>query len=304
VLAKDLHRTIFFITTYFSDFILVPSRSQSIVTTTLEQRGFVFSKSADAFVSQLSPSSPSTRHHKRNVSSSTSSAESGPPITPPAQSVPELKSRTFATLKKHGIEPKVDDSLRLILCAGSKDPDPELARQLQEDLLQVLMATTPASLPQATARPESPTPGSTLDFSTGFLSLTITANDAISVLLEHSLADRLGSSLLGAKQEEDILIPITLDLRDLSMQATGIVCGVAGRLAKESKSDGSSPGTRTPTAVDLSFLSTARAGTVIVKVSELERAVKALQNADDEVINGTTKDHESNMGKIEGLGIN
>jgi hypothetical protein len=300
ILTNDLYRTIFFITTYFSDFILVPSRSRNIVTTTLEQRGFIFSQSADAFVSQLSPSTP---HHERNTSSSTSSAESGPPVTPPAQSVPELQSRTFARLKKYDIEPKVDKSLRLILCAGSKDPNPELARQLQEDLLQVLMATTPASLPQATARPESPTPDTTLDFSTRFLSLTITANDAISVLLEHSLAERLGSSLLGAKQEEDILIPITLDLRNLSMEATGIVCGVAGRLAKEIPSDDASPGTRTPTPVDLSFLSTARAGTVIVKVDELDRAVAALESADEEANKGAENGEEEILGEVEGLGI-
>lgn len=281
----------------------MPSRARRVVTTTLEQRGFVFSRSADAFVSQLSPSSPCTPRHQRNLSSSTSSVESGPPTTPPAQSVPELQSRTFARLKHHHIQPQVDKSLRLILCAGSKDPDPELARQFQEDLLQVLMATSPANLPQANARPESPTPDKTLDFSTQFLSLTITANDAISVLLEHSLAERLGSSLLGAKQEEDILIPITLDLRKLSMEATGIVCGVAGRLAKETTSDDASPGTRTPNPVDLSFLSTARAGTVIVKASELDRAVTALGSADKEVTNGTYSDHDSILGETEGLGI-
>lgn len=237
------------------------------------------------------------------MSSSTSSAESGPPITPPAQSVPELQSRTFARLQKYGIEPKVDKSLRLILCAGSKDPDPDLARQLQEDLLQVLMATTPASLPEATARPESPTPKTTLDFSTRFLSLTITANDAISVLLEHSLAERLGSSLLGAKQEEDVLIPITLDLRDLSMEATGIVCGVAGRLAKETPGDDASPGTQTPSPIDLSFLSTARAGTLIVKVNELDRAVAALESADVEATNDMEKGEGGVLDSMEGLGI-
>jgi hypothetical protein len=131
----------------------------------------------------------------------------------------------------------------------------------------------------------------------------MTANEAISVLMEHSLAGRLGSSLLGAKQEEDILIPITLDLRDLSMEATGIVCGVAGRLAKETPSDDASPGTRTPTPVDLSFLSTARAGTVVVKIGELDRAVRALKSADEQATNGPKEEHESILGKIEGVGI-
>lgn len=302
-LSDNSCRSIFFITTYFSDFILVPARSRRVVTTTLEQRGFVFSQSADAFVSQLSPSSPLTPHHTRNMSSSTSSVESGQPSTPPAQSVPELQSRTFARLKKHHIEPSVDKSLRLILCAGNKDPDPEPSRRLQEDLLQVLLATAPANPPQATARPETPSSDRALDFSTRFLSMTVTATDAISILLEHSLAERLGSSLLGAKQEEDILIPITLDLRDLSMEATGIVCGVAGRLAKEPSTEDASPGTMSPHPLDISFLSTARAGTVIVKVSELNRAVAALEDADEEASTGAHHDQEAILGRIEGLGI-
>jgi hypothetical protein len=197
----------------------------------------------------------------------------------------------------------VDKSLRLILCAGNKDPDPDPARRLQEDLLQVLLASTPANLPQATARPESPTTDKTLDFSTRFLSMTITATDAISILLEYSLAERLGSSLLGAKQEEDILIPITLDLRDLSMEATGIVCGVAGRLAKEPSREEASPGTLSPSPLDISFLSTARAGTVIVKVSELDRAIAALEDADEEASSGAHQEQEAILGQIEGLGI-
>ena len=225
-------------------------------------------------------------------------------MTPPPQSVPELQARTFARLKKYNIHPSIDKSIHLILCAGSKDPDPELARKLQEDLLQVLLATTPSNPLQATARPESPSTDQTLDFSTRFLSITITANDAISVLLEHSLAQRLGSSLLGAKQEEDILIPITLDLRDLSMEATGIVCGVAGRLAKEEMTEGTSPGTEIRSPVEISFLSTVRACTVIVKASDSQRAVAALASANEEASNGRyDEDHGAILGKVQGLGL-
>lgn len=74
-----------------------------------------------------------------------------------------------------------------------------------------------------------------------FLSLTLTpADPAASLLLEKRLLPRFtnpelssdgdeGSLLLGSKQ--DVLVPITLDLRELPLEATGIVCGVAGRLA-------------------------------------------------------------------------
>lgn len=68
------------------------------------------------------------------------------------------------------------------------------------------------------------------------------------------------------------------------MESTGIVCGVAGRLAQGTSAE---VGNVSPIqgdgdagiveAVEISFLSTARTGTVIVKASELERAVRALE---------------------------
>lgn len=69
------------------------------------------------------------------------------------------------------------------------------------------------------------------------------------------------------------------------MESTGIVCGVAGRLAQAGSEvdelDWSPQSARTNGneggIVDISFLSTARAGTVIVKASQLELAVEALE---------------------------
>lgn len=178
-----------------------------------------------------------------------------------------------------------------------------------------------------------------------FLSLTLAALDpAASLLLEKRLLPRFlrhsdnedGSSLLLGAQG-DYLVPIMLDLRDLPLEASGIVCGVAGRLAEATHSSfpsssrtapidetdmitvgshgsgssviGSVPklfdtfGTRlsisdkksssqhqlapsthhlkpdldpSADAVEISFLSTARAGTIIVGEDELQRAIEAL----------------------------
>lgn len=180
-----------------------------------------------------------------------------------------------------------------------------------------------------------------------FLSLTQASLDpAASLLLEKRLLPRFTEQsnshkdyedgtelLLGSKEE--YLIPIMLDLRDLPLEASGIVCGVAGRLADAagaipSNNDvesrlGSSGGSssavgsvpalfdsfgarlnlgnnhnselKSPKAnhslapthhlkpdVDLSadlfeisFLSTARAGTIIVGEDELRRAIDALE---------------------------
>lgn len=186
-----------------------------------------------------------------------------------------------------------------------------------------------------------------------FLSLTLAALDpAASLLLEKRLLPRFsrktddddGSSLLLGAQG-DYLVPIMLDLRDLPLEASGIVCGVAGRLAEapshsprdtdtdtnsrvssqQSSVIGSVPklfdtfGTRlalydkkssgqhqlapvthhlkpdldpSADAVEISFLSTARAGTIIVGEDELQRAIDALdaekvQDSSAEVVSDT-----------------
>lgn len=222
------------------------------------------------------------------------------PSTPPAKDVPELQTRTFRKLERSNIKPLVNHDLRLVNCAGNRDHGAAADEQLKNDLLQVLLATTSATLTAsatiksgATTQPTglgvldvADTTASRPEFSTTFLSLTITSTEPISIFVEHRLLPRLGSSLLGAKEVEDTLIPITLDLRDLPMEATGIVCGVAGRLVQGATDYvGSSPlrgekpsgATGNEEAIDITFLSTAKAGTVLVKAVELDRALEALE---------------------------
>ena len=269
--------SIFFKTTYFSDYILVPYRARHTVTKALEQRGFAFSTDAAAYVSQLaSPSSPKFTHHSRNQSSS-SGFDIPPPSTPPARDVGELQMRTFTKLRKANIIPSIDKTLRLVSCSGSNENAEANHARLKNDLLQVFLAT--GSGPCITSQPEEESSNHSdkplSPRSTQFLSLTLTASEPISVLLEESQLSILGDSLLGAK--EDILIPIMLDLRELPLEATGIVCGVAGSLAESHSFP--SPGADIPGPIDISFLSTARAGTVIVKESDLDRAMDALKEA-------------------------
>ena len=81
-------------------------------------------------------------------------------------------------------------------------------------------------------------------------------------------------ALLGSN---DVLVPIVLDLRDLSPDVTGIVCGVAGRLAQANKEAVQRLELGEEDVGEISFLSTARTGTVIVREAELGRAVRALE---------------------------
>lgn len=307
--------SIFFISTYFSDYILVPSRSRDHVVRALEKSGFIFEVTSDAFVNN----SHSQRNSFHPTSPRTPPSQNSPPNTPPPSTLSELQTRTFTSLRKHNIVPRVDKSLRLVQCAAyhrSSSTDITSSSILRPALTTALIVDKPR-----------------------FLSLTLTSADpAASILLEKRLLPRFSvdsifdigpgeesSLLLGSK--EDILVPIMLDLRDLPLEATGIVCGVAGRLAEATHNDvhsgsGAMPinGARHPSfdseanhssismvssystpeiqapknglpkslhnlepdpdtyadAVEIRFLSTARAGTVIVEERELGRAVEAL----------------------------
>lgn len=184
-----------------------------------------------------------------------------------------------------------------------------------------------------------------------FLSITLTESDPMSLLLEKKLLERFGISdeddendsdsesgryaasgsnlLLGSN---DVFVPITLDLRALPLEATGIVCGVASRLADATsappmtpieeeipiekldlssatsesiaingsnhhthyyshfeKENGSyhgrprkffHPPLALAPAVEISFLSTALSGTVVVGEQDLGRAMEALEAAE------------------------
>jgi hypothetical protein len=238
-----IERPIFFITTYFSDYILVPAKSRSTVSRALQQRGFVFEKYSDSFVT------PST-HHRH--SSSTSSIISNPPLTPPpTTTLSDLENRTFDTLRKQNVVPQVNKTTKLIVCAGQRS-----SRKANggDGSLKLGLIRCLVSQPQ-------------------FLSVTLTDTEPPSLLLQQdmlSMFDADADMLLGNK--DDVLIPIILDLRGLPVESTGIVCGVAGRLVGGTKGicsggDG---------AVEMSYLSTARAGTVMVAENDISRAVAAL----------------------------
>ncbi|KAL8656344.1 MAG: hypothetical protein Q9210_000334 [Variospora velana] len=237
--------SIFFFTTYFSDFILVPAKSKSQVVRALEDRGFRFErfeKGAEAYVNP-------TAHHNRNKSS-TSSLGAVSPSTPPPATVGELQTRTFALLKRREIVPRVDANLRLLQCAGRRDSPSSFSTD--EMGLQVGLTRSLVYQPR-------------------FLSLTLTENDPASLLLEKGLVSNfdLENVLLGNR--EDFLVPIMLDLEPLPLEATGIVCGVADRLVGRIDS-----GVLTK-AIEMSYLSTARTGTVIVEEKDLDYAMDALR---------------------------
>ena len=243
-------RSIFFITTYFSDYILVPLRCRPQVISALSDRGFTFDTRRETY---FNPTSHSQHHHHRS-NSSTVSFDPGSPPTPPPKTLTELQSRTFRRLRTRGIAPKVDPSLLLVRCAGRRDDLSSLARdelRLQHGLTKCLIHE-----PQ-------------------FFSLTLTEDEPASLLLERQQLAHFGppDALLGNK--DDLMVPITLDLATLPFDATGIVCGLAQSLSGVAADRGPRLG-----AIDMSYLSTARAGTIIVDETDLVRALDALRVAE------------------------
>ena len=148
----------------------------------------------------------------------------------------------------------VDDTVQLVQCCSSNEnPDTFVNNELalQNGLTRCLLHQP------------------------NFLSLTMTKEESPSLLLEKQLLSNfemygIMDVLLGAK--DDILIPISLDLGTLPFEATGIVCGVAGRL-----SDGR--GMIRP--IDMNYLSTAGAGTVMVNEKDLDDAMEKLRIGED-----------------------
>ena len=103
-----------------------------------------------------------------------------------------------------------------------------------------------------------------------FLSLTLAQDDAPSLLLVKSMLQLFGNSIAG--DTEGDLVPIFLDLSDLPLESTGFVCGVAGKLVDEMRlQDPDASHTS-----ELSYLSTARAGAVILGSEGSARALEAL----------------------------
>ena len=224
----------------------MPVRARGQVIRALEQRGFVFERDPATDVDMAGQ-----LHEIPPNSSSSSEFRSALGDQPPS-SAAELEGRTFKLLTVHGIAPEVNREIRLVHCAGRRgSPGRHLPQdsELRIGLMQCLIH-----------QPR-------------FLSLTLTQTESASLLLQHKALANFGSDdiLLGVK--DVILIPIMLNLQSLPIEAPGIICGVAGKLKDV-------PTGRVDRAMEMSYLSTARTGTVMVEERDLGKAVKALREGE------------------------
>lgn len=193
-------------------------------------------------------SSPLHGHHRST--SSASQFDLQPPGTPPPATVAEWQTKTFATLRRNGIEPQVDSTLELRTCAGYRRDDEATQDKLTLGIMKSLL-----SGPR-------------------FLSITLTETDTVSLTLEKGLLYQFpesGKNIL--LQDGRTNMTIVLDLRGLPDGSTGIVCGVAGRLIERMADQGP--------PFNMSYLSTAKAGNVIVEKDEVEDVMAALKEEEE-----------------------
>ncbi|KAI2643142.1 ACT domain-containing protein [Xylaria nigripes] len=249
---------ILFITTYYSDFILVPRKKKDMVVQALLARNFECIEGESAYVS----SSPTNGR--------ATSQGSEPPWSAPASSVAELQKRTFALLKKRSVVPYISEGLSLVQCSGRDVSEvidyssrrPPLGRQTtgnghRTSWLDTMDTKLYTSLIAVLASQPK------------FLSITLALEDAPSLLLDKTLLNVFGDSLVG--DTEGDLVPIILDLSNLPLEATGIVSGVAGKLVDEMHM------IETGVSAELSYLSTARAGAVILSNEQSMKALTVLR---------------------------
>ncbi|KAM3087576.1 hypothetical protein ACMFMG_001656 [Clarireedia jacksonii] len=246
---------IFFITTYYTDFILVPSKDRHTVGSALLARGFEFSEEQSAYVV------PTPSSHSR-----VGSIASNPPSTPPPSNITELQARTFKHLKRRNVRPFVEPNLHLIQCSGRE----HIEDRPSSNGNGVSHHHHPSSLDKINTRLYIGIVCA-LTQQPKFLSLTISQEEGPSLLLDKSLLPFFGNSIQG--DTDGVLVPIFLDLVDLPLESTGIVCGVAGKLVDEMRLDDA----ESPFGAELSYLSTARAGAVILSPEGSARALDTLQ---------------------------
>jgi len=279
---------IFFITTYYSDFILVPAKDRPTVVKAFLDRGFAFSDDTEKSFVATAPIYSQRR----------GSADRLFPGTPPPSTLAELQHRTFETLKKRNVVPYIVEGLKLMQCSGLEKNQFEqhngvsryglgsrnghhhnlsgsrnvnnAARVRQAEWLDGIDAKLYTALMSA------------LISSPRFLSVTLAQEDPPSLLLDTQLSGLFGNTLVGGAGEacmggednDNSLVPIFLDLSPLPLEVTGIVSGVAGRLMNEMRDENTNGH---GVSSELSYLSTAKAGAVILSGIQSRRALEVLK---------------------------
>ncbi|KAL2889536.1 hypothetical protein HOO65_020078 [Ceratocystis lukuohia] len=254
---------IFFITTYYSDFICVPTKERHNVNSTLLAHGFqLSSENGSSYVPPGFLGYPSSTNSAEAPSPTSDSS----PGTPLPSNVDELMSRTFDLLRKRAVVPYAEVDLELVQCSGRDHEMQNSELRAPAHAIHGRRGSAPRGWIDTADTSLYTGIISALVSHPRFCSVTLAQEDPPSLLLDRKLLPFFGNSLVG--DFESTMTPIFLDLTNLPTEVTGIVCGVAGRLLHEMKMESSS---------ELSYLSTAKAGSVILSEIQAKRALEILK---------------------------
>lgn len=252
---------IFFISTYYSDFILVPAKEKDKVVKALQTKGLELAPDQSQFMNPTAygRATPIAGGGGGGAGGSTESPATAPNLL-------ELQTRAFDLLKKRNVSPRIEDDLELVQCSG---------REISPAVTEIYDRRSSVSRANGTGQRTWVDHVDTklytciisaLVSQPRFISITLAQDDPPSLLLDKTLLPIFGDSLVG--DTEGRHVPIFLDLGSLPPEVTGIVCGVAGKLVQDMEMTESS---------ELSYLSTARAGAVILPDEQAKRALEVLQ---------------------------
>lgn len=234
---------IFFIPTYFSDYVLVPSHAQSAVSTALESYGFVFSNTANSYVTQKQDQPPPPQQQQEQEQEQTV------PLSPYLSS---LGDQTFDKFMAHGVRPTIDVHTKLLLTGARTSP--RTAAAAASSALHA-SSTMYLAIVETLINPPD------------YFSVTVVDGGAeVSFIINEETVSAFPSDLL-LGSPTDFVIPITFDLSSLPEDSTGIVAGVASRLLKKSPGE----------LMQMSYLSTAKTGVVMIPAEDLNTAKEALR---------------------------
>lgn len=292
--------SIYFITTYYADFVLFPKKDRKTVVNALLKTGFNFEKS-----SMYGVSVPAGQR-SRTMSNSGRT-------TVPVTETKELERITRVLLKAFQVNPWVEaytgdelEPLTVVVMAGidgHNRPDFGEIRGVfrntgsidttheDADWLKHIDKRLYLSIVNVLTLPTAPR----------FFSLTITQDDSPSLLLDKALLHYFGKSIRGDR--EGTLVPIFVDLAKFPTEITGIICGLGGMIDSAAKRHGNE-------CNGLSYLSTARAGCVLISAegSTSSDAINAItdnsdDDGDDDDDTGNDGDNEDSELKPEPLGM-
>lgn len=233
---------IFFIPTYFSDYVLVPLLAHAKVSEVLESRGFVFSSNVNSYINTLED-----LHQKL--------LEDQPePLSPQLLASIDSKgeNKPFDALIIDKIRPVMDPTPKLLL-TGARTHGNSSTSNYSSSSSQALLHLRIIHL---------------LLNPSNYFSVTFTGTSEVSFILSQDLVSTFPSELL-IGSVTDFLIPILIDLRDLPETSTGIIAGVVSKLLSKR------PTAATP-MMQVIYLSTAKTGVVMVSQEDLAMTKAAL----------------------------